>query len=103
MISHVKMDRFCKFTGQKIIENVTFFGFDTLVTVNVNPAGQPIFKVSSKNTKTMTHWVFACLKLAHLNHFMPLISFCTTWNHQKTRDFLMFLGGKERDQWHEIG
>ena len=31
-----------------------------------------------------------------LSHFMPLVSFYTPWKHQKTRCFLIFLGGAER-------
>ena len=38
-----------------------------------------------------------------LTYFMPLVSFYTPWKHQKTSGFLMFSGGIERDQWHEIG
>ena len=38
-----------------------------------------------------------------LTRFMPLISFYTPRKHQKTRGFLMFSGGIERDQWHEMG
>ena len=38
-----------------------------------------------------------------LNHFMPMFSFYPPWKHQKIRDFLMLLGGLERDQWHEMG
>ena len=34
---------------------------------------------------------------------MPLISFNTPWKHQNTSGFRMFLGGIERDQWHEMG
>ena len=34
---------------------------------------------------------------------MPLIFFDTPPKHQKTIDFLMFLGGIKRDQWHEMG
>ena len=33
----------------------------------------------------------------------PLVYFYTPWKHQKTSVFLMFLGGIERDQWHEMG
>ena len=33
---------------------------------------------------------------------MPLISFYTP-RKQKIRGFLMFSGGIERDQWHEMG
>ena len=32
---------------------------------------------------------------------MPLISFDTSWKHQKIRGFLILSGGIERDQWHE--
>ena len=38
-----------------------------------------------------------------LTHFMPLISFCTLGELQKISGFLMFSGGIERDQWHEMG
>ena len=38
-----------------------------------------------------------------LIHFMPLVSFYTSWKHQKISGFLMFLGGIERDQWHAMG
>ena len=38
-----------------------------------------------------------------ITHFMPLISFHAPLKHQKTRGFLMFSGGIERDQWHEAG
>ena len=31
------------------------------------------------------------------------ISFYTHWKRQKTRGFLIFSAGIERDQWHEIG
>ena len=34
--------------------------------------------------------------------FIPLVSFYTPWKHQKSRGFLVFLGGVERDQRHEI-
>ena len=34
---------------------------------------------------------------------MPLVFLYTPWKHQKTSAFLMFSGGIERDQWHEIG
>ena len=38
-----------------------------------------------------------------LTHFMPLAFFYTPWKHQKTSGFLIFSGGIERDQWHELG
>ena len=37
-----------------------------------------------------------------LTHFMPLVSFYASWKRQKTSGFLMFLGGIEGDQWHEM-
>ena len=33
-----------------------------------------------------------------LTRYMPLISFYTSWKHQKTRRFFRFSGGIERDQ-----
>ena len=42
---------------------------------------------------------FACitfLRQTLLTHFMPLVSFYTTWKRQKTYSFLMFSGGVER-------
>ena len=41
------------------------------------------------------------LKMKLLIHFRPLISFYTPYKHQKTKAFLMFSKGIERDQWHE--
>ena len=38
-----------------------------------------------------------------LIHSMPLVSFYTSWKHQKTRSFHMFSGGIERNQWNEMG
>ena len=43
------------------------------------------------------------LNLLPLDHSMSLASFYTPWKHQKTSGFLMFSGGIERDQWHEMG
>ena len=34
---------------------------------------------------------------------MPLVSFYAPLKHPKTIDFLIFSGGIERDQWHEMG
>ena len=34
---------------------------------------------------------------------MPVISFYHPEKHQKTSGFLMFSGGIERDEWHEMG
>ena len=39
---------------------------------------------------------------AQLTHFKSLVSFYIPWKHQKTFGFLMFSGGLERDQWHEM-
>ena len=38
-----------------------------------------------------------------LAHFMPRVSFDTTWKHLKPFGFQIFSGGIERDQWHEMG
>ena len=35
-------------------------------------------------------------------NFMLLVSFYARWKHQKTRYFLLFLGGKSRNHWHEV-
>ena len=45
---------------------------------------------------------FSCCVLSHLSHLMPLISFYITWKHKKTFSFLVFSGGIEKDQWHEM-
>ena len=36
-------------------------------------------------------------------HFMQLVSFYTPLKYEKTRDFLMFPGGIEGDQWLGMG
>ena len=36
-------------------------------------------------------------------HLMPLASFYTPWKHYKTKDFIMFSAGTEKNHWHEIG
>ena len=38
-----------------------------------------------------------------LTHFMSLVSFDTPGKCQKTKGFVIFSGGIERDQWHEMG
>ena len=43
---------------------------------------------NSFNKAMSTNW---------LTHFMPLVSFYTTWKYQKASSFLMFLRGIERD------
>ena len=46
-------------------------------------------------------WLFCnCNRI--FSHFMPLVYFATPWKHQKAFRFLMFSGGIERDQWHEM-
>ena len=37
------------------------------------------------------------------SYFMPLVSFYIPWKYQKTSNFLMFSGGIERNQWHQMG
>ena len=53
----------------------------------------------------MRYWfyIFFIISQYTLIHFMPLVSFYTPSKHQKTYGFLMFSGGVERDQWHELG
>ena len=56
-----------------------------------------------KGTQTvrwLLHFILHFIKCAHI---MPLIFFNTPLKHQKTGGFLMFSGGKEKDQWHEMG
>ena len=38
-----------------------------------------------------------------LTHFIPLVSFYTPWKHRKAFGFVVFSGGIERDQLHEMG
>ena len=38
-----------------------------------------------------------------LTFLISLVSIYTSCKFQKTRGFLMFPGGTERGQWHEIG
>ena len=46
--------------------------------------------------------LYSIQKYSLLTHVISLVSFCTPGKHQKTIGFLMFPGGIERDQWHEI-
>ena len=48
----------------------------------------------------MYEGIFKC-QIVNSFH-MPLISFYASWKRQKTSGFLMFLGGIEGDQWHEM-
>ena len=41
--------------------------------------------------------------LTELAHFMPLVPFNSSWRHGKSRGFLLFSEGIERNQWHEMG
>ena len=41
-------------------------------------------------------------KYLTLTRFLPLASFYTPWKHKKNSSFLMFSGGMEREQWHEM-
>ena len=44
------------------------------------------------------------LHSSYLTHSIQLVSlFLSPWKHKKTRGFLMFSGGIERGQWHEMG
>ena len=47
--------------------------------------------------------IFSKIHCGNLTHFMSLFSFCTPFKRQKTIGFLIFLGGIERDLWHEMG
>ena len=38
-----------------------------------------------------------------ITHFMSLVLFHISSKYHKTYGFLMFSGGIERDQWHEMG
>ena len=37
------------------------------------------------------------------NNFLPMFSVDTTWEHQKTKGFLLFSGGLKWEHWPEIG
>ena len=50
-----------------------------------------------------SYWKYEPLNLKMpLIHFMRLVSFYTLCKHQKTFSFLMFSGGMEKEQWHEM-
>ena len=42
-------------------------------------------------------------RFASVIHFVTLVSFDTSWKSQKTTGFMGFSGGKERNQWYEMG
>ena len=60
-----KWTDFANLQNKKFLK-MQLFRCDTVVTFNINPVGQNIFKVSNKNSKTMTRWAFVCPKLAQL-------------------------------------
>ena len=39
----------------------------------------------------------------HLTHFWPMLPFYTPWKHQKTKCFLVFLGGITCERWPKMG
>lgn len=45
----------------------------------------------------MSMYIFFSL----LTHILSLISFYSSWEHQKISEFLIFSGGTEKDQWHD--
>ena len=55
-----------------------------------------------KDSMVLKHTIKAIWPKFRLTHFMQLASFDTPWKHQKTIGFLMFSGGAERDQLHEM-
>ena len=53
--------------------------------------------------KAMIKILFYLDSLLPLTHFMSLVSLYIPWKYQKTSGFLMFSGGIEINQWHEMG
>ena len=45
----------------------------------------------------------ATVTMSFLTHFIPLVSLYTPRKHEKTRGFLIVVGGTEVYQWHEMG
>ena len=41
-------------------------------------------------------------KWEQINYFMPLVSFCAPWKQKKSKRFFNFLGGLEKEEWHQI-
>ena len=81
-----KMDACVSIFGIKIILSV--FEVDLKVIVPVHH-----LKIGVRNINP----------LFTLSHFMPLISFCNPWKHQKIRVFPMFSRSIDREQWHQMG
>ena len=46
--------------------------------------------------------IFQLTDKLSLTHFMLLVFFDTPRKYQRNNDFLIFSGGIERDQWHEM-
>ena len=84
--------------------NIQFCPFSGYCLVNCMLLGSNVFFFFNFSWK---FWVKSGSVLEFpgkmLTHFMPLISFYIPWKHQKTRGFLMFSRGMERDQCHEMG
>ena len=59
---------------------------------------------SFNNIKVNLNDYIHILMISVLIHFMPLVSFYTPWKHQKTRCFVMFLGGNRKKLvvWNEL-
>ena len=56
-------------------------------------------KVKTLPWPSLLFWVSVSYQLTH---FMLLVSFYTSWKYQKTRGFLIFSGGIERDQCRDM-
>ena len=63
--------------------------------------GKKQFKFSS--TVASKRALPAYKNMLTLTHFMPLVSFYPLKSSEKPEKFLIFSGGKERDQWHDMG
>ena len=76
---------------------VSVFG---IFLVHIFPHSDLIYTKKTTSTDTFTQWLW-CIVSAYfkcfLTHFIPLISFCTPWKHQKTSGFLILSGCIERD------
>ena len=57
----------------------------------------------TKQAKKPSNICVAYFHRLEINPFYAIASFYTFLSHQKSSGFLMFSGGIERDQWHEIG
>ena len=60
--------------------------------------------LTNQNKAELNHLNFSMSwKSLILTQFMPLAAFYTPWKRQNTRGFLVFPGGIESGQWHEMG